>query len=61
MGFPSKFTKETHWKPIETQFWEKIKHILIFKMIFLHDKIIFFIQNFFYDLEFSYTFDLAHS
>ena len=61
MGFLSKFSKETHWNAIETQFWGKIGNILIFEMIFLHDKIIFFIQFFFYDLEFLYTFDLSHS
>ena len=33
-------------KLIETQFLEKIENILNFKMIFLHDKIIFFIQIF---------------
>ena len=37
-------------------FW-KMK---IFKIIFLHDEKIFFIQIFFYDLEFNYTLRLAH-
>ena len=32
-----------------------------FKIKFLHDKKIFFIQIFFYDLGFLYTFDLIHS
>ena len=32
----------------------------IFKSIFLYDEKIFFIQILFYELEFSFTFDLAH-
>ena len=39
MDFLSKFSKETHWNSIETQFLPNIENILIFKMIFLHDKI----------------------
>ena len=46
------------------RFFEKIFlknfQIKIFKILFLHDNKICFVQNFFDDLEFSYTFDLAY-
>ena len=62
MGFQQVSLVNLLRKPIETplklSFRKKSK---IFKMIFLHDKIIFSIQFFFYDLEFLYTFDLSHS
>ena len=61
MGFLSKFTNETYWNPIETKVLGKFSKFSIFKINFLHDKINFFIQNFFCDLEFLYTFDLSHS
>ena len=41
-------------------FAKKNKICVFFKILFLHDKKMFFIKNLFYDLEFSYAFDLAH-
>ena len=55
--FQVKFILKFTWK---NQNFRLFFEIEIFKIIFLHEKKNFFGPVFFYDLEFTYTFDLAH-